>query len=277
MAHYTWYNLSPQGKTISSVTFSILGSMAESLVFGYIGLCVFTYSPGPGSETDSDYYWSLSFICWMTAIVICGRLAAVFTAHGLFSLCSKRKDVTLRELLFISYGGMIRGAIAFGLVLKIPIKNEETGEPFKERGAIVTTTLALVIITTVVFGSFMPVVQAILVPPPDEPEEIHSTKQIENEEGGRHTDVSIPYATKSQLSHMSHVVPIPEDANEVKTESHDNKKQPNNFGSGEKKVEKPRKSVVSHYDELVHPNDERSEDPRTQALLKKKQDQEKRR
>jgi len=44
MAHYTWYNLSPQGKTISSVTFSILGSAAEALVFSYIGLCTFTYA-----------------------------------------------------------------------------------------------------------------------------------------------------------------------------------------------------------------------------------------
>lgn len=157
MAHYTWYNLSPQGKTISSVSFSILGAIAESLVFAYIGLCVFTYSPGPYEEDDSDYYWSLSFIGFMTLIVIVGRVAAVFTSHGLFSLCQKKKDVTIRELLFISYGGMIRGAIAFGLVLKIPVKNEE-GELFKERGAVVTTTLALVIITTVLFGSFMPVV-----------------------------------------------------------------------------------------------------------------------
>jgi len=29
------------------------------------------------------------------------------------------KDIDLNELLFITYGGMIRGAIAFGLVLKI--------------------------------------------------------------------------------------------------------------------------------------------------------------
>lgn len=153
MAHYTWYNLSPQGKTISSVTFSIFGSIAESLVFAYIGLCVFTYTKGEGVEDDDYYYWSVSFIGWMTLIVIFGRIAAVFTAHGLFYYCKKKKDVSLRELCFISYGGMIRGAIAFGLVLQIPISDK-----FKERGVIVTTTLALVIITTVVFGSFMPVV-----------------------------------------------------------------------------------------------------------------------
>lgn len=44
MAHYTWYNLSPQGKTISSVAVSIFGSAAEAFVFTYIGLCVFTYT-----------------------------------------------------------------------------------------------------------------------------------------------------------------------------------------------------------------------------------------
>jgi len=118
MAHYTWYNLSPQGKTISSVTFSITGAIAESMVFAYIGLCVFTYTEGKGTVQDgSQYYWSYSFILSMTAIVIVGRVLAVFTAQGLFNLCSKKKDVTLRELVFISYGGMIRGAIAFGLEL----------------------------------------------------------------------------------------------------------------------------------------------------------------
>ena len=44
MAHYTWYNLSPQGKTISSVTVSVFGSAAEGIVFTYIGLCLFTYA-----------------------------------------------------------------------------------------------------------------------------------------------------------------------------------------------------------------------------------------
>ena len=60
----------------------------------------------------------------------------------------------MKELIFICYGGMIRGAIAFGLVLKIPIDPEIN----PHRGIIVTTTLALVIITTVLFGSFMPVI-----------------------------------------------------------------------------------------------------------------------
>ena len=86
---------------------------------------------------------------------------AVGIAHLLFSICQKKSDYTGKELVFIMYGGMIRGAIAFGLVLKIP--GAEEGEtPFAERGLVVTTTLACVIITTVGFGSFMPIIQKLL-------------------------------------------------------------------------------------------------------------------
>jgi NhaP-type Na+/H+ or K+/H+ antiporter len=94
----------------------------------------------------------------MCSIIIVGRLIAIWAAHGLFSLCSKNSNYSTKELCFISYGGMIRGAIAFGLVLKIP------EDDFNERGAVITTTLACVIFTTVVFGSFMPIVQKLLVP-----------------------------------------------------------------------------------------------------------------
>lgn len=83
-------------------------------------------------------------------IVVLGRIIAVWSAHFLFRMCSKVPDITFRQLLFVTWGGMIRGAIAFGLVLKIP--NDPV---FKERGVIVTTTLALVIITTIFFGTFM--------------------------------------------------------------------------------------------------------------------------
>lgn len=50
---------------------------------------------------------------------------------------------------------MIRGAIAFGLVLRID-------DDFKNRDVIVTTSLALVIFTTVVFGSLLGVLQKCL-------------------------------------------------------------------------------------------------------------------
>jgi NhaP-type Na+/H+ or K+/H+ antiporter len=119
MAHYTWYNLSPQGKTISSVTFSILGSAAESLTFSYIGLCTFTYAPVQDGIGDPNNFWSVSLIVFLLAIIIVGRIITVFSVEGMFKLCKNKSDINFRELVFISYGGMIRGAIAFGLVLKL--------------------------------------------------------------------------------------------------------------------------------------------------------------
>lgn len=105
--------------------------------------------------------WSPSFVAWMTFIIIVGRIMAVWSVHAIFRFCCKMKDIDLRELIFISYGGMIRGAIAFGLVLKIDDGGKGT-DPFKERDYVVTTTLAVVIITTVVFGTFMPLLSTVL-------------------------------------------------------------------------------------------------------------------
>lgn len=61
-------------------------------------------------------------------------------------ITKKKANFTWKELIFIWYAGLVRGAIAFGLVLRI-----DDGVP--NRSVIVTTTLALVVITTIFFGS----------------------------------------------------------------------------------------------------------------------------
>ena len=38
MGHYSWFNLSPQGKHVTSITFQTLGYFAEAIVFAIIGL-----------------------------------------------------------------------------------------------------------------------------------------------------------------------------------------------------------------------------------------------
>ena len=52
----------------------------------------------------------------------------------------------MKELIFIGYAGMIRGAVAFGLVLRIDMHVEN-------RPVIVTTALTLVVMTTVLMGA----------------------------------------------------------------------------------------------------------------------------
>lgn len=84
-------------------------------------------------------------------VIIIGRFFGVMGLIFLLSLCKHKKQVSYRQLVFISYAGLIRGAIAFGLVLKLD-------DNVKEKEVIVTTSLALVIITTLLYGSTMPLV-----------------------------------------------------------------------------------------------------------------------
>jgi uncharacterized membrane protein len=55
----------------------------------------------------------------MFGIVIVGRFIAVNFTYRVVSLFTKDKSIDCRQLTFIFYGGLIRGAIALGLVLKI--------------------------------------------------------------------------------------------------------------------------------------------------------------
>jgi hypothetical protein len=71
---------------------------------------------------------------------------------------------------------MIRGAIAFALVLKIPINGtidckSDSCLSQENYDLLVSSTLMLVMITTLVFGTFMGKVQNLLVPPTEEDKE----------------------------------------------------------------------------------------------------------
>ena len=82
-----------------------------------------------------------------------------------------KSGINLRELIFISYAGMIRGAVAFGLVLRI-------NEDIESRSVIVTTSLVLVAFTTVVNGSTVAVILRILFGKVTE-EEHHGDKGVD--------------------------------------------------------------------------------------------------
>jgi NhaP-type Na+/H+ or K+/H+ antiporter len=70
-------------------------------------------------------------------------------------LCGYKSGIVLRELCFVSYAGMIRGAVAFGLVLRLD-------EGIENRSVIITTSLGLVVFTTVINGSTVALLQRCL-------------------------------------------------------------------------------------------------------------------
>jgi len=90
------------------VAFQVLGFGAEAFVFSYLGLACFSYY---------DYDWSWQFILVEILVVIVGRFLGTIGLIYFLVLLRHKKRVTFKELCFISYSGLIRGAIAFGLVL----------------------------------------------------------------------------------------------------------------------------------------------------------------
>ena len=120
----------------------MIGFGFEAFVFAYLGLTFFSYA---------DYPWSWQFILAEMLIIIVGRLTGTLGLIGLLVLFKHKKRVTWKEIIFIGFSGMIRGAIALGLVLTID-------NAITERQVIITTSLTLVVLTTILYGSTMPLV-----------------------------------------------------------------------------------------------------------------------
>lgn len=98
-------------------------------------------------------------------IVVIGRIIGVMATFYFFRMFFKKETISFPELCFITWGGMIRGAIAFALVMKIPYiggercKNPEYCYTKEQYDLAVSTCLMLVFITTLVFGTFMKLYQ----------------------------------------------------------------------------------------------------------------------
>ena len=142
--------MSPQGKSVSAVTFQALGYFSEALIFSYIGL-------GICNQPQQD--WSITFISLELVLIVLSRLVSVLLVQYAFVLCGADHKLKFRECIFISYAGMIRGAIALGLAIKAE-------ESFSEYEFVVASVLALVILSTLIFGSFMPLVAKCLLDKP---------------------------------------------------------------------------------------------------------------
>lgn len=161
-SHYTYYNLSPQGKTCSLFVVSFLGTAAEAAIYSYVGIALLNAIP---------QYWSFAYIGSYFILIVVGRVVAVFSIFYSFKLCCKTRTINFNELVFVTYAGMIRGAIAFALVLTLPYQVPGT-QTCSEKGLsfpddcfefnvyqmLVSSTLILVVLTTFIFGTFMGVV-----------------------------------------------------------------------------------------------------------------------
>lgn len=88
-------------------------------------------------------------------VVLAGRFIGTIGVIKILEICGYKSGIRFKDLIFISYAGLIRGAVAFGLVLRID-------KAIENRAVIVTTSLSLVVITTVVLGSTVATVSKVL-------------------------------------------------------------------------------------------------------------------
>lgn len=120
--------------------------MIEAFVFSYLGITFFSYT---------SYDWSLGLCLGMLINVVVFRTLGTIGIIKFLELFGFKSGLTLKDLFFIAYAGMIRGAVAFGLVLRID-------DSVENRSVIVTSSLALVTFTTIFMGSTVSTVQRML-------------------------------------------------------------------------------------------------------------------
>lgn len=182
MAHYAWYNLSPQSKTTTSLAFGAIGFGAEAFVFAYLGLTFFSYA---------SYEWSWQFFISEFFVIVIGRfLGIIGLLYGVSILFGHKRELSFKEAMFLYCGGMIRGAIAFGLVLRLD-------KSLPNREVIITTSLCLVIVTTLLFGTLMPILSKYLLGGDNEDAHAHghghavkndNDKEMKNLDGSHEVD-----------------------------------------------------------------------------------------
>ena len=79
-------------------------------------------------------------------IILFGRFFSTIGIVKFLEMFGYKSGLRFKDLFFISYAGTIRGAVAFGLVLRID-------DSVINKPVIVTTSLSLVVFTTIVCGS----------------------------------------------------------------------------------------------------------------------------
>lgn len=139
MSHYAHYNLSFMTQVTVQQVFRTFAFLAESCVFAYLGLAIFSFS----------HSFQPAFIIWSILLCLFGRGLNIGTISLLANRFRQTKITPQQQ--FIMWFSGLRGAIAFALALHLPF-DEETKQ------VIVSTTLVIVLFTIIVMGgATMPV------------------------------------------------------------------------------------------------------------------------
>ena len=116
-----------------------MGTIVQGFIFAYVGLTFFAYQ---------DYPWSIGLTLYLMPVIIIGRFAGTLGLVKFVDLLGYGSGIRTIEVFFMGFAGLIRGAIAFGLVLRLD-------SSLPNCDLIVTTALTIVVGTTIFFGSLV--------------------------------------------------------------------------------------------------------------------------
>jgi len=133
LAHYHSHNLSDNSKVAVWSTVQALGFFAETAVFVVLGITAVA------SFVTSTYRWSIPFVFSGLFLCILGRAVQVCLLSVLMNLGLKNPITAKMQLVMIMAG--LRGAVSFALSVQVPASSS---------AFMATTTLAIVIVTTIV-------------------------------------------------------------------------------------------------------------------------------
>lgn len=87
MSHYTWFNLSPQGKHASYIVFEFLGFGMEGFVFIYLGVTLFSFG---------NLRWSPDLFFTELIIIIVGRFIGTVGFLKFLSICGFKNSLNFK-------------------------------------------------------------------------------------------------------------------------------------------------------------------------------------
>lgn len=148
LAHYAHYNLSKVTQISAQQSFRTLAFLAETFVFVFLGSALTTFR----------HSWHGLTIMWAIILTLVSRAANIYPLTKLIN--HWRDDKISEKNQFIMWFSGLRGAVAFALSLNFPSINgsDET------RKAVISTTLAVVMFTTIVLGGgIMPLLRLLRV------------------------------------------------------------------------------------------------------------------
>lgn len=134
-AHYTYNNLSDESRTRTKQLFELLNFLAESFIFTYIGVSMFTYR---------KHNWNAGFIAIAFVAIAVGRAINIYPLSFLVNL-GRHNKIPLKFQHILFFVGL-RGAIAFALAIRSTLS--------EQRHLILTTTSIIAIVTVIVCGGF---------------------------------------------------------------------------------------------------------------------------